>query len=38
MQGLTTSRDAPLEVREGGICGRGVFATGEINKGSGFCE
>ena len=38
MQGLTTGHDAPLEVREGGICGRGVFATGEINKGSWLCE
>ena len=38
MQGLTTGQDAPLEVREGGICGRGVFATGEINKGSWLCE
>ena len=38
MQGLTTGHDAPLEVWEGGICGRGVFATGEINKGSWLCE
>ena len=36
--GLTTGKDAPLEVAEGGIAGRGVFATGEIHKGSWLCE
>ena len=38
LQGLTTGHDAPLEVREGGIAGRGVFATGAIPKRSWVCE
>ena len=38
LQGLTTGHDAPLEVREGGIAGRGVFATGAIRKTSWLCE
>ena len=28
-----TGKDAPLEVREGGIAGRGVFAVGPIHRG-----
>ena len=38
MEGLTTGQDAPLEVREGGAAGRGVFATGAITKGQWLCE
>lgn len=38
MEGLTTGNDAPLEVRVGGITGRGVFATTKIPKGSWLCE
>ena len=30
--------DAPLEVREGGIAERGVFATGRVAKGSWLCK
>lgn len=30
-QGLSTGSDAPLEVREGGCAGCGVFATGHIS-------
>ena len=33
-----TGKDAPLEVREGGIAGRGVFAVGPIHKGQWLCE
>lgn len=32
IQGLATGQDAPLEVREGGVDGRGVFATKNIGK------
>ena len=38
MHGLSTGCDAPLEVRRGGISGRGVFATGHISKGDWLCE
>ena len=38
INGLTTGIDAPLEVKEGGVCDRGVFATGTIRKGSWLCE
>ena len=38
IQGLSTGRDAPLEVREEGIAGRGVFATSDIQKGEWLCE
>jgi SET domain-containing protein len=38
LQGLTTGLDAPLEVREGGIAGRGVFCKEYIPKGSWLCE
>ena len=38
LHGLSTGDDAPLEVRERGIAGRGVFATGSVAKGSWLCE
>ena len=38
VEGLSTGRDAPLEVRKGGVAGRGVFATASICKGSWLCE
>ena len=38
LQGLTTGLDAPLEVREGGVAGRGVFATAPTEKGAWLCE
>ena len=38
MHGVSTGCDAPLEVRRGGISGRGVFATGYISKGDWLCE
>ena len=38
LQGLSTGRDAPLEVAEQGIAGRGVFATGKITAGEWLCE
>ena len=38
LQGLTTGRDAPLVVRDGGIGGRVFFATDVIEKGSWLCE
>ena len=37
LEGLTTGHDTPLEVREAGVAGRGVFATGAIPKGSWLC-
>ena len=38
ISGLSTGNDAPLEVREGGISRRGVFATARIPKGAWLCE
>ena len=38
IEGLSTGQDAPLEVQQGGIVGRGVFATEHIPKGSWLCE
>ena len=38
LESLTTGLDAPLEVRVGGVAGRGVFATGAIAKGTWLCE
>ena len=38
VEGLTTGKDAPLEVREGGIAGRGVFSIAPIQKGQWLCE
>lgn len=38
IEGLTTGRDACLEVRQGGIAGRGVFATSHISPGAWLCE
>ena len=38
MSGLLSGCDAPLEVREGGVCDRGVFATSTISKGNWLCE
>lgn len=35
---MITGRDAPLEVREEGAAGRGVFATGPIHMGDWLCE
>lgn len=37
-EGLSTGKDAPLEVRNDGISSRGVFATGHIHKGEWLCE
>ena len=36
--GLETGNDGPLQVREGGISGRCVFATAAIAKGDWLCE
>ena len=38
LQGLSTGKDAPLEVCWGGIAGRGVFATGRIHEADWLCE
>ena len=38
IHGLTTGQDAPLDVLEKGIAGRGLFATEVIQKGSWLCE
>lgn len=38
LKGLSTGKDALLEVREGGVAGRGVFALGSITKGQWLCE
>ena len=38
IEGLTTGRDAPLEVLEAGVAGRGVFAKAFIAKGEWLCE
>ena len=38
IEGLTSGRDAPVEVALGGIAGRGVFATGPISKNQWLCE
>ena len=38
IEGLSTGKDAPLEVRLGGVAGRGVFAKELIHKGSWLCE
>ena len=38
IEGLSSGKDAPLEVRQGGIAGRGVFAKEPIGKGSWLCE
>ena len=38
LEGLTTGRDAPLDVRSGGIANRGVFATGPVKQGQWLCE
>ena len=38
IEGLSSGKDAPLEVREEGIAGRGVFATDFIKKGAWLCE
>ena len=38
IEGLSTGKDAPLAVREGGCAGRGVFATSFIRKGQWLCE
>ena len=38
IEGLTSGRDAPLEMALGGIAGRGLFATGPISKDQWLCE
>ena len=38
IEGLSSGRDAALNVRQEGIAGRGVFATEAIKKGSWLCE
>ena len=38
IQGLSSGLDAPLEVKLGGVAGRGVFATAPIGRGSWLCE
>ena len=37
-ESLSTGKDAPLEVRDGGCAGRGLFATARILKGQWLCE
>ena len=38
IEGLATGKDAPLQVREGGVAGRGLFAVEAIPKNSWLCE